>query len=173
MSQGQRLEFGEVNRIAERLMVELSPYCQRVWVAGSLRREKSKVGDIELVIKPDICKDMMGFDVSREIPLPSRGKVIKNGSRYKQIALPDGINLDLFIVLPPAQWGVIYLIRTGPAEFSKRFVTPVRQGGFLPSHAKVENGAVWADDAIVPMSEEIQFFEFCRKRWIEPWEREV
>lgn len=38
--------------LANRLREELLPYCHRVWTAGSIRRRKEFVGDIELVCIP-------------------------------------------------------------------------------------------------------------------------
>lgn len=42
---------------AERLRAELEPFCERIAIAGSIRREKSVVGDIELVAIPRIDRD--------------------------------------------------------------------------------------------------------------------
>lgn len=101
-------------------------------------------------------------------------RLLKNGPRYKQVALPEGINLDLFLVLQPAQqWGVLFAIRTGPAEFSHWLVTPRKDGGALPSNCRVKDGAVWEGSAIVPMPEESDFFDFLGLGWIEPGQRQA
>ena len=71
------------------------------------------------------------------------GRLEIGGHKYKKIALTEGPQLDLFIVTPPAQWGVLFLIRTGPAEYSHALVTPKWHGGLLPSHLQVKDGAVW------------------------------
>lgn len=39
-------------KLANDLRVELLPYCERVWTAGSVRRRKEFVGDVELVVIP-------------------------------------------------------------------------------------------------------------------------
>jgi hypothetical protein len=69
------------------------------------------------------------------------------------------------------QFGVIMVIRTGPADFSKRIVTPRYHRGCLPSDCRVEDGAVWHGDQIIPMPEEIDFLEFLGLGWVEPKER--
>ena len=79
--------------------------------------------------------------------------------------------LDLFIVQPPAQWGVQFLIRTGPAMFSKWMVTQRRKGGALPSFAHVRGGAVWNGETLISMPEESDYFEFCELLWITPERR--
>jgi DNA polymerase/3'-5' exonuclease PolX len=98
---------------------------------------------------------------------------LKGGSKYQQYKLPEGINLDLFLVTPPAQFGVIFTLRTGPAEFSTWCVTRRALGGRLPKFALVNSGAVWVHQKIVEMPEEINFLDFLGIGWIEPEKREV
>jgi hypothetical protein len=111
-----------------------------------------------------------------------------SGARYKRLwitGVPGAgtFPLDLFAVIPPAQWGVIMAIRTGPAEFSKRLVTKRSQGGMLPEYMKIENGALWEltqDDTQQPgvhrwypidTPTEADVFKWIRREWIEPWDR--
>lgn len=127
---------------------------------------------------------------------------IKSGEKYKQfeIIIPHGtaasdgtvilkesvepirINLDLFLVTPPAEWGVQMVIRTGPAEFSHWCVTRRRNGGALPNMYRVQDGAVWIGDreeknpdpsTKLSMPEEIDFLNLLDLGWIEPGEREA
>jgi hypothetical protein len=60
--------------------------------------------------------------------------------------------LDLWITLPPAQFGVNYVIRTGPGSptdhFSKWVVTQRSQGGALPDGYRVKHAAVWRVDQL-------------------------
>ena len=117
---------------------------------------------------------------------------IKNGPKYKQIPLlPKGvvmpIKLDLFIATPPAQWGLLMVIRTGPNKpdnnFSKWCVTQRHKGGCLPNGVREEFGAVWNGEdkvekiSLLPkqndyiMPEEIDFLNFIGLGWIEPKDR--
>jgi hypothetical protein len=45
--------------------------------------------------------------------------------------------VDLFQVIGPAQWGVIYAIRTGPGDFNHLLATNRRFGGACPLDRKV------------------------------------
>ncbi len=166
--------------LAEEIIEELRPYCERIEVAGSVRRGKAQVKDIEIVALPLITyeTDLLGNPVEvnplERYPWRSLGKVIKNGSRYKQLELYEAeIKLDLFIVLKPAQFGVIFTIRTGPAEFSQWCVTQRRKGGGLPSHCAVHEGGVYSGDdkKPIPMPEELDFLDFLGLGWVEPGER--
>lgn len=179
-------------KIAEYYRDELAPYCERIEIAGSIRRKKSEVGDIEMVAIPKFKSiseaNLFGErgqynaleTVIQEAHQNGMG-LIKNGSRYKQLVLPknilgkgsnaDVIYMDLFIVLPPSQWGVQLLIRTGPAEFSKKAVTQRRIGGWLPSDCVVKDGQVLRNGILIPMSEEEDFLALIGKPGLKPEER--
>jgi DNA polymerase/3'-5' exonuclease PolX len=101
----------------------------------------------------------------------SIGLPIKNGDRMKQIELPEGIMLDLFIVLPPAQWGVIYAIRTGPADYSHWLVTLRKHGGALPSYMKVHDGGIYEDAELIETPEESDVFKLLQMQYVKPEDR--
>lgn len=158
---------------------ELEPFCERIEIAGSVRRRKPLVKDIEMVAIPklEIRRNLFGEEMERvnrmeEIfpEMRANGCVFsKNGERYKQIYSPlDELVLDLFIVLPPAQWGVIFTIRTGPADFSRKIVTQRSKGGLLPDDYWVANGCAANGDGVVPMPEETDFFRLLGIDFISP-----
>jgi hypothetical protein len=51
--------------------------------------------------------------------------------------------VDLFQVIEPRQWGVIYAIRTGPGDFNRLLVTSQWFGGACLLDRKVAGGRVW------------------------------
>lgn len=131
---------------AHRLAAYLDPYCARIEVVGSVRRQRHRVKDVELLIAPR--PDLLSIDVVLA-PAMAEGWLrpgAKNGARLKQIQilsvardLRDWLDVDLFICLPPAQWGVLSLIRTGPASFSKWLVSLAVVG----EHHRFQDGALW------------------------------
>jgi DNA polymerase/3'-5' exonuclease PolX len=174
-----KLNLYKAEEIAGNVIKELRPYCERIEVAGSIRRGCDTVGDIEIVVKPKAYLQQSMFNkvnmeehsLLENYYWSSMGKVIKDGPRQKQIALPQGINLDLFIVSPPAQWGVIFAIRTGPSNFSRKIVTQRNKGGFLPSDLRVRHGVVWRGNESLATPEEINFLDLLGLGWVEPQER--
>ncbi len=48
----EKMRFEKAYSIAERVMKLLKPFCDRIEIAGSLRREKEEVKDIEIVAIP-------------------------------------------------------------------------------------------------------------------------
>lgn len=176
-------------------------------LAGGLRRLKPDVHDIEIVAKP-ILKPLRpefgkpifktAFDkVLFELEQSKHLKKIKGKDKMKEYA----INLELFgikpmiipftvefyLVTPPAQWGVDFVIRTGPGSrennFSQWIVTPRSKGGRLPDGFRVKDAAVWRDHQIdqkgkpfpgeepIPMPTEEDFLDFLELLWVEPKDR--
>jgi DNA polymerase/3'-5' exonuclease PolX len=162
------MKLEQARQIAGKVMELLAPQCVRIEIAGSIRRGEPEVGDIEIVAVPGEFADAI-------LPTLLPGaKFIKNGSRYKQIALPPesgGINLDLFLVRPPAQWGVLFTIRTGPADFSHWIVTRRCFGGRLPSNCRVQDGQVFRYGFSLPMPEEEDFLWLLDLEGVTPAER--
>ena len=191
MSGETRIPLAQAERLAAELMELLRPACDRIELAGSIRRRKADVGDIEILAAPRTVQtvDMWG------IPIPglhsnaledlcgcllARGVLVARetngrgawGERYKRVAFGDA-KVDLFAVLHPAQWGVLLLIRTGPADFSRRFVTPRRQGGMMPEWAVVKDGAIWqrGTGEMIETPEEEDVFRVLGLDWIPPESR--
>lgn len=160
-----RIPLAEAEAIAERLIGRLEDCCTRIAVAGSIRRGKPDVGDVELVAIAKIERfsgglfDDMGEDVdlldgrvhmmldNDEMAL-RLSKIGQRafGPKYKRVIF-EGFPADLFVT-QPAQWGLIYLIRTGPGEYSHQMVTPKNQytrdgrRGLMPLHLQVRDGWV-------------------------------
>jgi len=177
------MDLTTATKIALELVIELDDFCKRSAIAGSVRREKPDVHDIEIVCQP--ITSFAGMDtplftgalysyLANPTGKLARATKIKGAYKYQQWALEEGINLDLFIVTPPAQWGVILAIRTGPAQLSQALVTQRSKGGLLPSWAHVKNGAVWYTKTgeLIEMATEAEFFQFCGLPFVEPRLRE-
>jgi DNA polymerase/3'-5' exonuclease PolX len=168
--------------MAFRMLELLSPVCSRIEIAGSLRRHKETIGDIEIVLIPTPTLDLFGgegfgaYQVSEV--LDQAGYILeKNGDYFKQAHLPIignptgmTLNYDIFLTTPE-KWGVIFTIRTGSAEFSHRLVTPRNQGGLLPSYLKVKDGRIWNGCEAMETPEEKDVFEACKLEWIAPRDR--
>jgi DNA polymerase/3'-5' exonuclease PolX len=175
------MKLEQAEQIAKRWVEWLSPYCERVEIAGGVRRRKPEPHDLEIVAIPKTAeeRDMFGYVIADQNQLEAfidgciymdLCNAVKHGPKYKQLALPEGINLDLFIVRRET-WAVQFTIRTGPADFSHWIVTPRKYGGALPSNCKVKHGQVWRYEKALDFAEEVDFLNFLGLGWIEPPER--
>ncbi|MEO8602661.1 MAG: hypothetical protein ABI629_08800 [bacterium] len=184
--------LAEMRAIADSLVDQLRPFCDRIEIAGSIRRSKPECRDVELVCVPRlgitrapgemfdrsginlldhfVHEQLVAGGVDRLVAWTTRPDVNGRaavGVRYKRLAVGD-IPLDLFSVLRPASWGVLFLIRTGPAEFSQRMVTQRTKGGALPDDCQVRDGAVWRGSKRVAVQDEAAFFALCGMGFVEP-----
>ena len=181
-----QVPLADAERMAARIVELLSPACDRIEVAGSIRRRKASVGDIEIVAIPryDEEWDLFGKTFARRSQLDDALDQIiaqgiirpgeRNGERYKQFRVSFyGLQLDLFVT-DPERWGLIYTIRTGSADFSRWLVTSRQYGGALPEKIKVRDGRLWrvGQDEPLATPEEQDVFVALGLEWIEPWERE-
>jgi DNA polymerase/3'-5' exonuclease PolX len=156
--------------VAQELLAELAPYTERIEVAGSLRRGCEEVGDIEIVAIAEFALDLFGepFGESKVNQwLTGRGiKPTKDGDRYKQFEF-GGYQVDLFIA-GLHNWGLIYMLRTGGAEFSKRMVTPKAWGGMMPLGFQVREGQVWRSGEPLAVATEQELFDLWGIQFIQP-----
>jgi DNA polymerase/3'-5' exonuclease PolX len=174
-----KLSLAQAQPLAEKIRDTLKPYCERIEIAGSIRRQRPMVGDIEIVCIPRCQTDLFGNPGASLLPwflgeLVNESRLLpgdKNGEKYKEYYIPaiDGLKLDLFITSPEC-WSVIFAIRTGSASFSRRLVTQKEKGGWLPSHLQVKGGRIWDGNELVNLATERDFLELCGG-WVEPTER--
>ncbi len=172
------MEYSKALLIAETLVGRFESACERIEIAGSLRRLRPEVHDIDIVLQPRMIarKDLFG-NVNGEFSLLDErlggiGEFKKNGSRQKQLWLPEHeIHVELWIVLPPSQWGVVLTLRTGPADFSHWVVTPRQHGGAMPSYLRCQDNVIWNGKTPLAVPEERDFFQLLELSWMEPQNR--
>lgn len=222
------MKLEAARRIAEQLIESMQPYCERVMIAGSIRRGRAEVKDIEicaqarwsmkipaaLAVPPSLKKAAKNYDTDVPLTLPCNWELfgtadtdepeipIANGKlqnllyhwAYRQNIVtrwiktgvptiiswdikPDGkywrgiiepedglrIKLDLFL-LKQDNWGVLSVIRTGPAEFSQALVTVIKN----KTPFRVKDGFLIKEETgeILPCPEEEDFFRKAEIRFV-------
>ena len=134
------MNFARALKIAEQIEGTLLPWAERIAIAGSIRRRRPQVNDIDLVLLPKPGK--LGMIKGRCM---MRGHPVTDGEqnaiyRYR---LSDGteFQLDLFFARPassdllsstPGNFGSLLVCRTGSKEHNI----------FLVEHAK-RLGLIW------------------------------
>lgn len=145
MSMGAKIHLEHAQKFAERARKDLEPVVKQITVVGSVRRRVSYVGDIEVLVRPMMQTQLFGGDEPMTDAIKRKlwemGRWVRGGQRMMKITdlygFPD-ISLDVFLVHPPSEWGVLKLIRTGSRRFSTRVATrlkglgtPFRDGRIL------------------------------------------
>lgn len=179
-----KLSYSQALPLAEKIIKELAPACSKIAIAGSLRRKKPEVGDIEIVCIPKMKLDLFDnpqgsiLDIHLEELarvrriIKSDGKNKRWGDKWKSFhpAAKPEIKVDLFITTSP-EWGYTLTIRTGGKDFSRLCVTPKQQGGYLPGHLRVGGCRLWEGATVLETPEERDFFRALGKEWVEPEDR--
>lgn len=117
--------------IANRVMELLSPHCEIIHIAGSIRRLEKLIGDIEIVCMPkteSVSLDLFTtkfqtikpFDQAIEMMAEKINKGNSNG-RYMQLLLKGGIQLDLFMPRPYDYYRQL-AIRTGNSFYVQQVI---------------------------------------------------
>ncbi len=110
----------EASRIADRLSSILSPHCEKIAVAGSIRRRRPVVNDIDLVLIP---RDMGRLVVA----LLSAGQNGGGGDKARWTTF-EGVRVDVYLATPTT-WATLFLIRTGSAENNIRLCGVAKRKG--------------------------------------------
>lgn len=189
--------------IAIKICQRLLPFCTRINIAGSVRREKIEVKDIEIICLPRIIT-MAQEDLFNDVIVEKKvsdnfvaeikllGRLIKGKpeGKYMQIELPERINLDLFMPFEP-DYMRQYAIRTGSAEYSHRTIAGgwkkkgwcgtsegLRKISDCIEHKQADNKSKW--EVVNPNPElppcwvtEKEFFDWICVPWIQPRLRSI
>lgn len=170
MSKVAKRPYEQALPVAQEIVGKLRPYCHSIEIAGSLRRQRPLVGDIEIVAMPKYPVGMFEPDYKQPsaldlffegngVQLLIGGKMYKKGQRERQKRFRyRGYQVDLFLAVPE-NWGLIFWLRTGSAAFGKWCVKLQGWGGAMPYNMKCDDGFLWRDGEQVNTPEEVDFFK--------------
>jgi len=134
-------------------------------VAGSLRRMRDTIGDVDLLVAapPERAEAVMAHFRG----LPQVGEVLVSGATKTAIRTHDGLQVDLR-VLEPARWGTALQYFTGSQAHNVRLRELARKGALSLS----EKGFKRADGSEILCADEAQVYETLGLPWVPPELRE-
>lgn len=165
-----------VQGLADEVVSCISDLVQRIEVAGSLRRRKPMVHDIDIVLIP--VESRIGETMFMPaIPIfptvvamwlgDSLGaELLKKGEKLLQLRL-RGVQVDLYCS-NPRQWGVHLLRWTGSRRHN---IMLCKRAQTLGLKLAVSEGLKRGDEVVASWSE-VEIFEALQLPYREPWERE-
>jgi DNA polymerase/3'-5' exonuclease PolX len=193
VSAGAAIRWADAHLVATELVGLLAGACERIEIAGSVRRRKGEVHDIEIVAIPrhvevrgglwsedvedlDLLAETIAAGLAegelapRAVEIHRRDGTVETGRRmgdaYKALVYRD-MPVDLFIT-DAERWGCIFALRTGPGDWNTRLVTDCKR-----HWRRVEDGRVLYHNRVVPTPTEEAFFAALGVPWLDPWERHV
>ena|ERR1700739_1597535 len=159
------MKYTEALKIAEGVREQLRPHCYRCEIAGSIRRKKEEVTDIDIVAIPkpyDI--GLLEYGITTVVKQWKKIKGDLPGKNTRRM-LPDGIELDLY--LPNKNnWGWIFTQRTGDINYNKYLLRMMGR-----KNLKCVDGHITRDGIIVPVFEEEDFYRLIGVTYIKPEHR--
>lgn len=120
MKQG-KIELERAEKVAAAVIKQLSPHCLRIKVAGSIRRRRPWVNDIDLVLIPHDA-----WNIHAE--LLKLGQLKMSGSKILRLMIGD-IQVDIYVASEES-WATLLLIRTGSAENNIRLCSLAKKRGW-------------------------------------------
>jgi len=170
-----RYQLSYMKRAAENVQGLLAAHCEPGYceIAGSIRRKKKLVGDVEIVCIPKKVMDMDLFGHVEEqrdqgfidqVNIFSKVKGKPTGKYTQRIVY--GVKVDIFMVNHDS-WGTQLAIRTGPAEYSHK----VLARRWCSMGYKMEGGVLHRNGEAVPVKNERSLFNLLGLRWVEPENR--
>lgn len=170
-----KIPLATAREVAGQLVEQMTPDCKRIEVAGSIRRCKLEIGDLEIVAIPtvalyDLTDAWLSSNVIRHTD-PRRWGSRLRSFRLAVKGLEDDVQVDIFLQPDPATWGVNMMIRTGSADFSRKMVTRRSAGGFMPDCYQVREARVWAGARLLETPEEQDVFDLWGMDYVLPPQR--
>lgn len=167
------MKLADAEYLAKAIISELSFYCDRIEVAGSVRRKQPVCTDIDIVCVPkrepilDMFNNVIGQEVS-----PAFIKTINQWTKVKgdptgkyTQRIVDGQKIEISMCNPD-NWGNIFLIRTGDSEFSHMLMKRCLKLGF-----QQRDGYLWDEAGAIPLFEEIEYFNTLNLPYVSPEKR--
>lgn len=166
ITKARRHPLALMQAAAGRLQELLKAHAERLQIGGSIRRQKADCGDIELVaIANDgaLAQALCAHAIC----------ILKTGSKYTQVIVVDQdvgpVVVDLFVTADPAQWGMLYFIRTGSADFVARALGHWRKISDLGYCHDLRLCTATGKKLDTPEEEDV--FALLKCRFVEPRER--
>lgn len=192
MPEKDQYPFDVAKPIAERLADLLRPATEGIAIAGSIRRCRLDIGDVELLYlprwgeqpkdqrQPSLFGDVELVDAIDSVleiliekgALEKRrrgdGGVLGYGELNKYLRESHaGMPVDVFRTTP-ANWGMAYMVRTGPAIWNETMMRRLRVMG-LKGHAY---GGVERNGETVECPDELRVFDLLNFPYVAPERRD-
>lgn len=146
----------------------LQPHCERIALAGSLRRGAKEVKDIDIVCIPKPYQ--IGLFESGFASVVNQWPKLKGElpCKYTQRKLPEGITLELYMA-SAENFGLIHAIRTGSANFTyERLAKRWKKYGFYS-----KDGMLMYRNTAITIPTEKRLFDILQMKYVQPQMRNL
>jgi DNA polymerase/3'-5' exonuclease PolX len=164
----QELDLAEAQRIAEQVKTAVEAHCYKIEVAGSIRRQKKKVHDVDFVVVSQ--SDVQWQKINEKLRL-LKAKPICSGNSVIKTYVPcqQGLFQVDFYRAQPSTFGIHLLVRTGSADHNMWLAGHSISKGMRIKYSEglIKNGKIIAGE------DEKQVFDALELPFPSPSEREI
>jgi len=152
--------LAKAKRLAKRVCRSLRPVVEFSMIAGSVRRNRPKVSDIELVVLPGNLGEFLTYV----------GEIGFDGGERIQRGMIDGVKIELYIAHHSDELGSMLFMYTGDKIFEIAMRSIAKRRGL-----KLDQYGIWAgpdfENLYFQSPYEEDFFEFLGVEYHTPEER--
>jgi DNA polymerase (family 10) len=169
------LDRSEVEPLAFRILTEIEDFCVRAEIAGSLRRRRGSINDIDVVVQPRPEHDSwlnILKTVKREFDATTEKQGDKLATLYVPFASIKGrghIQVDLYRTTA-ATWGILLLVRTGSKEHNVYLCNVAISKGLRLFYSQ---GLVDKNNNVIAGRTEEEVFQALGMPFVIPQDREI
>jgi len=172
---GTKMDLATAHAYAEKLAQWLAPFTYRITVAGSIRRRRPEVSDVEIVaipryqMQPTLVpgEDILGENLLWKAINKEAREIVRQGDKYTKFVTHDDVTVDVFLATSE-NYGLILFIRTGSAEFNIQAFIKGKEHGI-----KSRGGQLYKYERPVSTPEETDVFRALKRPFVRPVDREV
>jgi len=158
----------EAKTYANLLLLQISPMCDRALIAGSIRRGKLTINDIDFVVIPKAQKDLFWNAIAKRLQHIGLKKQ-KHGPKLMTYYHPrENFAVDIYRATHET-WGILTLIRTGSKEHNVKLCNRALSLGLKLSAAD----GVLKDGQVIASGTEEAIFKALGMGYVPPERREV
>ena len=163
-AQGKRILYAEAARIAAQLSAHLRKCAaiRELEVAGSFRRKRETVGDLDIVVAAADSAAVMGHFTA----FPGIAQVTGSGETKTSVVLKDGLQIDLRVVLPKS-FGAALAYFTGSKSHNVHLRRIAQARGLL-----LNEYGLLRDSSVIAGKTEEEIYRALELAWVPPELRE-
>ena len=166
------MKLEDASILAFRICDSIRHLCdpKHIVVAGSIRRKRPEVNDIDIVLIP---QGWMWNTIIQVLKDRWLALVVEAGQELARLKIPvsatsEPVQVDIYRARPET-WGVLLLVRTGSREHNIKLCSRAKAMNMMLS---AKDGVV-KDEKVIACRTEVEIFKALEMDFVEPERREV